>query len=843
MSETVVRGRPPSVRGAFALVAALGVFALGDAAQAQGETAAESGSGLEEVVVSTRRRVEVLQDVPISVQAFTAERIEAQGIRNVQDIANLTPGLSFDKGFAPQDTRPNIRGLPTTRGRPPIGILLDGIDISSESIATAGGSNLMNLKLVDVERIEVVKGPQSALYGRVAFGGAINYVSKKPSTEGFEGSVNLDVATDGLYEVRGAVNIPLGDTLALRVNGLYSKFDGFYRNTVTGNDIGGWETKGIAGALRFNPSDDVDFTLRLAYSDDDGEVRPSYYFGQRFADRRSVLPLPANAVGLVLGAPGMGTTMPASIPYPLLGEVRAGEPVALSVDPLTGREFEGGDLNSFVSSLVGDIDLGWATLSSWTGYMTGDTLSRADADFFGAVPGTVTLPTAGTAEPLNAFQITDLDTDVKQFSQELRLGNLDGERFRWAVGALYWKEDYESINASIFVGGFFRSPPLAPAGWSVARELQLRGALPGDLNRRDTEHLSGYVIGEYSFNDQWELAVEGRYSKEDFSYVFGRALSLPITPTGTILPATFAGTVFRPQSDTTFFAPKVTLNYEPTDDTLFYATASKGVKPAGFLNVGVVLDVNDAKYKPEVLWNYELGFKTSWLDNRLRVNGAVFHMIYEDRINQLLVPDLRSPQGTSTLVVNQGEAKVDGLELEINARVSDLFTFSLAYTYLDPRLTESEVPTVAALAVGGSGNCRVGQVGPQTVCFVNDNGRQMEQSARNAVTATLDFRTTLANGWDLTSSLIAQGRSRRFLSAQNLQWLPGYSQFDWNLGVSTEKFSALLYVNNLFDDDTVRSSQTYGDPFIASPVAPPVLAYTIYPADPRQVGLRLGYKF
>lgn len=198
---------------------------------------------LEEVTVTARKRAESLQEIPMSVTAFTAESIEARGIRNVQDVIKYTPGLSFDKGFAPQDTRPNIRGLPTTRGRPPVGMLLDGIDISSESIATAGGSSLMNLKLVDVERIEVVKGPQSALYGRVAFGGAINYISKKPQFDKVDGTASLDVATDGLYEARGAVNLPISDAAAWRLNGIYSKFDGFFKNEISGAKLGGWDTK------------------------------------------------------------------------------------------------------------------------------------------------------------------------------------------------------------------------------------------------------------------------------------------------------------------------------------------------------------------------------------------------------------------------------------------------------------------------------------------------------------------------------------------------------------------------------------------------------------------------
>jgi outer membrane receptor protein involved in Fe transport len=819
------------------LVAAAAFSAAGSAGVAAAQES--SVSGLEEITVTARRRAEELQDVPITITAFTAVEIERRGIRTIQDVARLTPGLSFDKGFAPQDTRPNIRGLPTTRGRPPIGILLDGIDISSESIATAGGSSFMNLKLVDVERIEVVKGPQSALYGRVAFGGAINYVSKKPSVDETEGSLNLDIASDGLYEGRGAFNTPLIDgRLGLRVNAIFSDFDGFYRNTVSGEKLGGWNTAGVAAALRFVPSDKADFTLRLSYSDDDTEPRPSYYNGGTTS-----LALPANAVGLRLGVPPGGTPLPASIPYPMLGEVQNGTAVRLSVDPLTGKDYEGGRVKAFIGSLVGEVDLGFATLTTLTGYLDGTALSRADADFNGAVPTAVTLPSAGTAENLPAFQVTDLDTDVRQFSQELRLGRLDKEGFRWAIGALYWREEYDSVNASAFINGFFRNPPFAPAGWSAARELQIRGPLPGQLNSRNTTHYSGYVIGEYDFSPKFNISAEARYSDESFDYLFGRALNLSVTATGTVNPVALAGNVFTPMSSSDFFAPKVTLNYKPTDEALIYLTASKGVKPAGFLNVAVVFDANDAFYKPEELWNYEAGFKTSWLDDRLRLNGAYFHMIYKDRINQLLVPDTRSPQGTSTLVVNQGEAKVDGVELELSAALGQGWNLNLAYTFLDARFTDSAIPSTAALNIAGSGNCQLGNVGPQVVCFTNTDGKSLEQSARNALIASLSYRRVLENGWRLNSEIAAQYRSKRFMTPDNRIWLPAHTNVDAQIGFENDSYSVLLYATNLFDYDKPTSAQTYGDPFIALPVAPPVLAYTTYPADPRQVGLRVGFRF
>jgi outer membrane receptor protein involved in Fe transport len=828
---------------ARALVAAAVAAALSGTAVAQAQ--------LEEITVTARKRTESLQEVPLTITAFTADTIERTGIRSVQDVAKFTPGLSWDKGFAPQDTRPNIRGLPTTRGRPPIGILLDGIDMSSESIATAGGSSLMNMKLVDVERIEVVKGPQSALYGRVAFGGAINYISKKPNLEQTEGNVFLDVATDSLYEVRGAVNVPLSEgKMALRVNGVYNDFDGFYKNEVSGEKLGGWKTQGIAAALRFAPTEGVDFVLRTSYSDDQMEPRPSYYFGQAVPGRNQPLALPTSVVGVRIGAaPGAtagGTVLPATIPYPLLGEARNGDRVLLSTDPVTGADYVGSDMETFVNSLVGEIDLGFAKLSSWTGYTTANALSRADADFYGAATTIVTRPSAGTAEPLPAAQVTDIYSEIKQVSQELRLGTLDTEdRFRWAVGGLYWKEDYSSLNASIFVSGFARNPPLAPAGWSAGREIAQRGPIPGDLNFRNTTHTSGYVMADFEFNDKFSASAEARYSTEDFDYLFGRAINLTIVPaTGALVPwPGYVGTPFRPSSSSNFFAPKVNVNFKPNDDQLFYATVSKGVKPAGYLNVAVVLDPNDAFYKPETLWNYEVGAKTEWMDGRLRLNAAYFHMIYTDRINQLLVPDARSPQGTSTLVVNTGEAKVDGLELEVTAALADGLTVNVGYTYLDPRFTDSEVPNTSALGVGGSGNCRVGTVGTLQVCFTNTNGRQLEQSAKHALVTSLDYRRPLANDWTLATQLAAQYRSKRYLSPDNRIWLPAYTNVDAQVGLETDKYTVTFYATNLLDFDDPTSAQTYGDPFIASPVAPPVLAYTTYPADPRQFGIRASIRF
>ena len=169
-----------------------GVLA-GAAAPAMSQTSVAAPAALDEITVTARRREESLQEVPLSISAFSTADIQRAGIASFADVAKLTPSLIFDQDFGANDTRPTIRGLPATRGRPPVGVLIDGIDVSSEAIATAGGGILLNLRLLDLERIEVVKGPQAVYFGRNTFGGAVNYVTKDPGNE-WKGKASASVA-------------------------------------------------------------------------------------------------------------------------------------------------------------------------------------------------------------------------------------------------------------------------------------------------------------------------------------------------------------------------------------------------------------------------------------------------------------------------------------------------------------------------------------------------------------------------------------------------------------------------------------------------------------------------
>jgi outer membrane receptor protein involved in Fe transport len=232
---------------------------------------------IEEITVTARKEAENLQEIPLAITAFDEETIMRRGINNLDDLARNTAGLVFDQGITSQDTRVVIRGLSPTRGRQNIAFLLDGIDISSEAINTAGGSLLVNPRYLDFERVEVVKGPQSALYGRAAFNGAINYVSKLPGDE-YEASITADVAEYDQYQLNGAIGGPITKTFGLRGFAGYWSEDGYYDNPFTEKEnLGGGDGYGLSLSGVWKPAETFSAKMRISWSDDQYEQRPAAF--------------------------------------------------------------------------------------------------------------------------------------------------------------------------------------------------------------------------------------------------------------------------------------------------------------------------------------------------------------------------------------------------------------------------------------------------------------------------------------------------------------------------------------------------------------------------------------
>lgn len=814
--------------------------------QASADTADENQ--LSVITVTARRREESLQSVPLTVTAFSAESIATKGIRDFADVVKQTPGIFMDKGFVQQDVRPNIRGLPATRGRPPVGILLDGIDISTESIATAGGGNLANLKLVDLERIEVVKGPQSALYGRVAFGGAINYISKDPTSDRVEGYVSADAATYDRYEARGAINLPATDSLSFRVNGAYSYFDGFYDNETTGKRIGGYRSVGGAIASKFQPSDDIKIVARASYSDDTYEVRPQYYNGGApEVNLRETIPLPASIAGQQVGIVGAPQTTIGSTAYVARrGELGRGiGKVYLSADPATGKDFPGTHTKTFLANVRTEFALtDKVMLNTWTGYTDAKGTQTQDADFFGRPLTTITqsgstglaeVPLGGIATGLFFF---DAATKTRQFSQEIRFSDQTSHGFRWAIGGLYWWEDVDQKLGSISNAGFSSAGRPVNIYYNLAL---LGGRGPAQDQGRRTNHYSAYGMAEVDLTDTLTLSAEGRYAREQYDYLFARSIAISTTAVNGIFPFTTTGSAFTGTTSTNYFAPRAAINYKPSKDLLFYGSFSRGIKPAGISQVQTP-NPQDAAFGTEKLNNYELGFKSTLLDRRLQLNASIFRMDYKDKQESTLVPVPFSvnPQGNVSLVQNVGGARIDGAEFEISALLMPGLTFNVGYTYLNARYTDYDLPSTSPITIALAGGCTIRTEGNLRGCFVNLDGNRLEASAKHSAVGGLSYRAPITDNMKLLVETDMQYRSRRFQDNTNAYWYKPYANVDARIGVENSQYSLILYVTNLFDNRSIQSAQSGGD---TQALPSGGLSLTTFAADKRQVGLRGRFNF
>ncbi len=789
----------------------------------------------DEIIVSARRRDERLQDVPISVNVFSAEAIERAGIADFSAVARLTPSLILDRDFGGQDLRPTIRGLPATRGRPPVGILLNGVDISSEAVGTAGGGNLLNMQLLDLERIEVVKGPQSALYGRVAFGGAVNYITKRP-TAAFTANLNAQVASYGEYKIGGAISGPLADHVRARLNAAYSHGNGYYKNSVSGKDVGGYENYQIGAAVDLDLTED--FTAKLDYMYSDGsQGQPAYYQYSLIDGAPTPFALPANVAGQTIG----NLRLPASINAIPAAVLVGRDKVSLSVNPRTGQDYPGSYVRTHFATSLLTYDFGEVQLTSRTGLLKAKSGVFQDIDGFGRASTAVSLPApGGVNEPLPFLFEFKVDTRTTQISQNLQIGDLSTGRFRWAIGGLYWYEKVEQDNGTFAT---ILTAPGASAGLNtvLANNPSIRSLDDG----RRTTHWSGYGTAEFDVTDKFTVGVEGRYAREDYLYNFTTsqlASGSGATPLRTNPGAPGQRGIKYGEST---FAPKFYAQYKLDAQKMIYLSAAKGVKPGGISTVGTFNNVADNGYRAEKLWNYEIGVKTSLFDRRLLFNAAAFYMDYTDKQVSVLVVDSSQVTGLRGVVQNAGAARVKGLEIDTRLAITRDLSLTGAYTYLDAKYTDYKSFSRNATNIALAGNCAITTVGTgtqSTQCRLNFDGKRLERAPKHAASVTLAYNKKVSDGISLLGEVAAQYQSERFLEDFNAHKFGEFAMVDVRFSVIADRWTITAYVDNLFNDRTIKSAFTQGD-FSALFTSPGSRSFVLYAPDPRRGGVRISTRF
>ncbi len=594
-------------------------LAISDMSTAQGRV-------LEEVVVTAQKREQSLQNVPAAVEAFSAEAIEEAGWEDLNRLQEAVPALTIG-GESKARPYVTIRGVGTRK----FNIGTDGsIGLFVDEIYNARFSSILS-GIMDLERIEVLKGPQGTLYGRNTIGGAINVITRRPTNE-FEGRVKLNVGNYDFYELTGTVSGPIVDNRLLgRLSASVSDVEGVYEDTVSGNDSN-HEVNSARGSIVFRPDDFWDLTLIADYHDIDSDASLSDVE-------------PGDPFGVVL-------VSPADPRVPAVVENGQKDPFsnAFSSPGFVDRE----ELQLSLKAKRSGDNFEFTSISS---YSDEDYSEARDFD------ATILTPWAHRIEQ-----------NSSQFSQEFRLSSVAGgwgnfdERLTWVVGAYYFYDDGEREDAFDSTADSI----LFPAFLDIEVDTN---SFNLDL---ETTSYALYGQATYALSDRLNLTLGLRYSDDEKEFTSSASTLHPLPPV----------TESYSVSDTIEFDstdPKVTIDYRVADEVMIYATYSTGYKSGGIQTVvGNPTDALDS-YDEEELTNIELGIKSRWWDQRLQLNATLFNYDFDNQQVQSITLDNGAPIATTQ---NAAESEMDGAELEILALLGDSLTLDFKYAWLDASFDE-----------------------------------------------------------------------------------------------------------------------------------------------------------
>lgn len=739
---------------------------------------------IEEITVTARKREETLQQVPVAVTAFSAAEIKNARIESLKDVAKLTPGLVFAPLFGAINQLPIIRGAAQTFGQLNVGVFIDGIYLSGK-----GG---VDIELNDLERVEIVKGPQSALYGRNTFSGAINYVTKAPSST-MKGEAEFSMGDHGLRKGMITLTGPITDKLRFRVGGYVRDFDGWYKSAIDGGKVDFADTRGAALTLQALPSDRFTATFKLSGSREDSGQPPANVI------RANARP----------GTPSGGSAaQPRNLIY--LGELPSiGEHDVLVNTKTTG--FEQGAYGFRGSTTRASLDLTYdfdavtlTSLSSFSRRINNLTLDGDNTicDRTGGCPnfGFPFAPSIPFGQ--SNFGTSSLDETYRDWSQELRLSSNTGDRLKWMAGVFYYDNNTRSLDRSL--------NPLTLANQAVY-------GYP--LSVTTTKSYSAFGSASYKLTDQLSLTGELRYEQEKQTFRRG-----PTNPR--VLPTDVTAKVFNLNQKFNFTTPRVILDYKLDDAKMLYASVSRGVKTGGFNTNNNVFD-NQRQYGPEKSWNYEVGTKTTWLDNRLRLNGALFYTDWTDQ--QVACQNPLTAGGSSTqrtYTCNVGQAHTFGVELEATAQLTREISVTGSYTYTKARYDAFVDDSLAATLV-------LAGLPP-----INFDGKNLPYVPEHKLVISPRYNLAMGNGWDLFARADVSYQSKTYLRADNLQSFGSKTVTDLRIGVSTGNWTVSGFVDNLFDDDTPTAGVRFFDSVNFSVASPYVQG------PPRRlIGGAVNYKF
>ncbi len=581
---------------------------------------------IEEVVVTARKRSESIQDVPVAVSAIDKELKEAN-VRRLEDIQNFSPNLIIGRtpGIA-SGANISIRGVSSSESDksfdPAIGVMMDDM-----FLGTSSGVLLQNF---DIDRIEVLRGPQGTLFGKNTTGGIIRVI-RSPVTKEWNADISATVAEHGREDFKAVVNMPLGDNAGLKVFGASIESDGYIKNRTLGRDVGGDDIQNYGFTALWEPTDQLSLKLHYEKFNDDSE-QGAYHNRNTPAELTCTMEL----IGLTGGASGCASS--------------AGDDE--DHNSANGTNDSNNDYDTFMATI--NWDLG-PVLLTYIG--TSRDMDEENNQHFD-----------GSQSNLLDMRFFN---DWHQKSHELRLSTQFSDDIEVIAGLYHWDVDYDQrwdvgdLHYSLSLLGVI-PVPLTPTTLSSNGQSQT------------TESLAAFVSGDWHINEAWTLTAGLRWTKEEKDFIGGNGGVFYDPATGDPIPALLDPVPFN--DEWTEVTPKIGVRYQPSDDMMFYGSYSEGFKSGGFFGRQANFNI-DPTYDPEYVENWEIGMKSTWLDGAMIFNAAVFMSDYEDKQESILVPVNLS--NVATVVRNAAVLEMLGAELELMYQITPEWFVRASYGYLD----------------------------------------------------------------------------------------------------------------------------------------------------------------
>jgi iron complex outermembrane receptor protein len=731
----------PTLRLAARLLAGVSVLA---STALPGPGAWAQTQNIEEIVVTVRKRAETLLEVPMAITALNSDEIRRRSATGLQDVAAATPGLTYFENLNGTLGSPVIRGLSQTVIIAPdrnVSLFYHGVFLSA--------INASNFQLLDMERVEVAKGPQSALYGRNSFAGAINYVPASANTQKFSGYGEVTAGSDKRYGVRAGLNVPVSNAFAVRVAAGYDSFDGTIKNVLApGNNAGGYSTFALSWDMLAAPSDNLKVKLFGFYTDDKHESSPNFEFD--------------NTCGRA-ATPPFGPTF-------FCGPVPTSNQVA--IDPRSkGNQAKGEIVGTEIQ-----YDFGAATATASASYVNLYQSLYADRDFqTDATGGTLyNVLRGGVVVGQQRFRsyAGNGPDNTKDYNAELRIASPQNQRLRWLAGTSYYAHTGEAttlvgIDSTGLAAGSIISTYNSQA---VISTNPFPGTKISDLTRKD-KAVGIFGTADFDITDRFGAGAELRWDREK-------------RQNWDRLNVKLQEVTYK------YWTTRMNLNYKVNDEVRTYVSAAKGFI-SGFFNGLVDAAAGNLPYpqslqayKPSTNWTYEAGIKSSLFDNTLVANLAVYYIEYKDLQIQSFPP---APFVTA-ITVNTGKATSKGAELELNWKATKQLTLGGAYGYSDPKYGDGTIDLSLARYCGDG-----------SLCTTNASGKSLTRTSNHTLSGSAQWEDNLVGDWNYYLRADLRYQSKQFTRSNNLQWIPGRTLVNARIGVSNGPIEVALWGKNLFD--------------------------------------------